>query len=281
MGEAMRSSIRRGSWGVALVLALALGACQRDAAETVEPAAPTNAEREAEMANEQLAALGGPANANERALYEGEFQASGGIDALGGAEGAWELRLLTDYAQFYRPGLGEDGGITGERDYRQRGMRVVGGPLTITLMQQSCTASGVELPYTAHVLFEGVAYQGCARRGVEEGPRQTWASVLPDLVPAIDVCLARASAKPARVTFATAQDEGDVSVRVREADGSRRECVVNAGEVRVYETLSDEDRRPGESDPEFQRGGNRPRACAEAAVDRTGEQLGWLLARGC
>ena len=49
----------------------------------------------------------------QRALYEGEFQASGGLGAVGSDEGAWELGLLTDYAQFSRPGLGEDGGVAG------------------------------------------------------------------------------------------------------------------------------------------------------------------------
>lgn len=278
----MRGPFRGRSWGAALILAAALGACQQESSAPQEMGPPSNAEREAEMAAEQLAALGGPASAEQRALYEGEFQASGGIDALGAAEGAWELRLLSDYAQFMRPGLGEDGGVAGERDYRERGMRVVAGPLTVTLMQQPCTSSGVELGYTAHVLFEGVAYQGCARRGIDEGARPTWASLLPELIPAIDACVARARAQPVRVTFAAALDEGEVSVRLRESDGARRECVAGAaGEVHVYETLSDLDRRPGESDPEFQRVGAQPAACAEAAMDRNGEQLGWLIGRSC
>ena len=107
-------------------------------------------------------------------------------------------------------------------------MRVVAGPLTITIMQQACTTpSGVALPYEAHVLFEGVAYQGCARRGVSEGDRPTWASVLPELIPAIDACLARVSSRPARITTANALDEGQVSVRLRESDGSRRECIAD------------------------------------------------------
>jgi hypothetical protein len=264
----------------------ALSGCQRQAPTGDEgPLAPTNAEREAEIAAETLAALGGPANAEQRAAYEGEFEASGSIDALGGAEGAWELMLLNDYAQFSRTGLGEDGGITGERDYRERGMRVVAGPLTVTISQQACTASGVELPYTAHVLFEGVAYQGCARRGVIEGERPTWASVLPELMPAINTCAARAASTPVRVTFASALDEGEVLVRVREANGSRRECIFTGGEVSVYEPLSDDDRRNVEGDPEFQPGGARPAArncrAVEAATDRDGAQLGWLIRHSC
>ncbi len=275
----MRALIR----GVVAAGLLALAACQQEAPTAPDaPGAPTNAEREAEIAAQQLAALGGPANAAQRALYEGEFQASGGI-GVDASEGAWELRLLNDYAQFSRPGLGDDGGVTGARDYRERGVRVGAGPLTITLMQQPCSASGVQLDYVAHVLFEGVAYQGCARRGVNEGARPTWASVLPELIPAIDACLARAEAHPALVTIAASMDDAGVAVRVREADGARRECVAPAGggEALVYEPLSDIDRRPGEGDPEFQRGGAQPRACAEAAMGRDGARLGWLIARGC
>lgn len=284
-GVPMRTVIRAvGKSCALLLLGAVLVGCERQTQSADEPAAPpSNAEREAEIAAEQLAALGGPANATQRALYEGEFHASGGISSLGGDEGAWELQLLTDYAQFARPGLGEDGGITGERDYRERGMRVVAGPITITITEQACeVAPGTTLPYVANVLFEGVAYQGCARRGITEGTRATWASVLPDLMPAIDACLARASDRPARVTFATAQDEGVVAVRVRESDSTRHECIASAdgSAVQVYETLSDLDRRPGEGDPSFQRGGSQPR-CGQPAVSRSGEQLGWLIPRSC
>ncbi|MBX9747620.1 MAG: hypothetical protein K2X34_12010 [Hyphomonadaceae bacterium] len=284
-------TVQRGTVALIVAAALALCACERQGEAPVESAGgPTNEEREAELAAEQLAALGGPANAAQRALYEGEFQASGGLDPEASAEGsdaAWELRLLDDYIQFSRPGLGEDGGIPGERDYRERGMRVVAGPLTITIMQQACSASGLELGYVAHVLFEGVAYQGCARRGVDEGARPTWASVLPELIPAIDACMGRVTARPARVTFATSIDDGQVSVRVRESNGLRRECIADAGGggVTLYESISDLDRRPGEGDPEFQRGGAQPRAencrTVEPAMSRSGDQLGWLIRRSC
>ena len=276
---------------LALSAVLLLSGCQRQGESSQEPAGPpSNAEREAQLAAEQLAALGGPANAAQRALYEGEFQASGGIAALNGegagAEGAWELRLLTDYAQFSRPGLGEDGGIAGERNYRAGGMQVAAGPLTITIMQQACSASGVQLDYVAHVLFEGVAYQGCARRGIDDGARPTWASVLPELIPAIDACMGRVTARPGRVMFASSLDEGQVLVRIRENNGARRECIAPAagGEASVFETISDVDRRPAEGDPEFQRDMTRPReeACrVEPALSRSGEQLGWLIRRAC
>ncbi|MGE0740605.1 MAG: hypothetical protein AB7O98_04620 [Hyphomonadaceae bacterium] len=289
----MRTLLRTAIFGSALALgALGLLACQRQADTQAESAqAPTDAEREAEIAAEQLAALGGPASAEQRAAYEGEFQASGGIDALaspeggGGGEGAWELRLLEDYAQFSRPGLGEDGGIPGERDYRERGMRVVAGAVTVTIMQQPCTASGLELPYVAHVLYEGVAYQGCARRGIDEGERPTWASVLPELIPSIDACLAQATSQPVRITFASALGDGEYTVRLREGNGARRECITTAGQVSVFETLGDLDRRGGEGDPEFQRGSAQPRVAncrvVEPAIARSGEQLGWLIRSTC
>ncbi len=265
--------------------AAGLSACQRQAATQSESGAgPSNAEREAELAAEQLAAIGEPAGAEQRAAYTGDFQASGGLEAQG--EGAWDLRLLEDYAQFSRPGLGEDGGVTGERDYRERGMRVSAGPLTITIRREACTASGIELEYVAHVLFEGVAYQGCARRGVDEGERPTWASVLPELIPAIDACLAEAPSSGARVTFASTLESGQVSVRLRERNGARTECIAeSSGAVSIFEPLSDIDRRGGEGDPEFQRGESEPRAqscrSVERAIDREGQTLGWLVRRSC
>lgn len=282
----MRTWIR-GVWVAAALIsgAVALSACQRETTTPAEtgPASPSNAEREAELAAAQLAALGAPANAAQRALFEGEFQASGDV---GAGEGAWELRLLEDYAQFSRPGLGEDGGVAGARDFHEKGVRVVAGPLTITITEQACSASGVDLPYTAHVLFEGVAYQGCARRGIDEGERPTWASVLTDLIPAIDACLARVSSHAPRITFASAIDEGAVSVRIRESNGSRNECIADAsGGIVVFEPLSDVDRRAGEGDPEFVRGEEAPRAvncrAVEPALDRSGQPLGWLVRRSC
>jgi len=286
----MRRFIRGACLSTMLVLgAIGLSACQRQATPQGDVSSgPTNAEREAEIAAEQLAAIGEPANAQQRAEYTGEFQASGGLEAQG--EGAWELRLLEDYAQLSRPGLGEDGGVTGERDYRERGMRVAAGPLTITIRKEACTASGIELPYVAHVLFEGVAYQGCARRGVDEGERPTWASVLPELIPAIDACLARAPSESARVTFASllqSDDQPVVTVRLRERNGARTECItgVGGGAVTIFEPLSDIDRRPGEGDPEFVRGETEPRAqncrSIERAIDREGQTLGWLVRRSC
>lgn len=285
----MRTLFR--SLSMAAVLALAgtgLVACNRQPQQQSgeQAALPSNEEREAQIAAEQLAALGGAANAATRANYEGEFQASGGLDAVSSDEGAWELTLLADYAQFSRPGLGEDGGPTDQREYHQNGMRVVAGALTITIMNQTCQTGSQTLPYVAYVLFEGVSYQGCARRGAPTGERPTWASVLPDLIPAIDACMARVTERPARVTIASALGEGQVSVRIRENDGSRRECVAPAdgGAAPVYEPISDVDRRPGESDPEFQRGGAQPRAencrSVEAAM-HGGERIGWLIKRTC
>jgi uncharacterized membrane protein len=268
----------------ALAFGLGLAGCQRSAPPRSDtaPASPTDEQREAQMAAQQLAALGGPADAATRANYQGEFQASGAVED-GGDEGAWELRLLDDYAQFTRPGLGDDGGPTGARDFHARGMRVAAGELTITISQTPCTTgSGLQLPYTAEVLFEGVDYQGCARKGIVEGERPTWASTLADLLPAIDACLAHVASKPARVTFAGAVDEGQVSVRIREADGSRRECFADAAGATVssYEPVSDVDRRNGEGDPEFQRGGAQPPAQRCRSIEPAGT-FGWLIRRSC
>ncbi len=277
---------------LAALCLVSLAACQRaaeDAPVAADESGADVAALEAAAAAEQLAALGGPASAEQRALYEGDFEASGALDALGAGEGAWELQLLDDYAQFVRPGLGQDGGIPDAREFRERGMRVVAGPLTITLRAEQCALpNGVALPYAAHVLFEGVAYQGCAQRGLSQGARASWASVLPDLLPAIDACLARATAPPARVTIASFIDEGVVSVRLREADGGREECLVSAdgAEIITFGNVSDLDRRNGESDPEFVRApGPEPRAqtcrAVEPALGTGGAPIGWLVRRSC
>jgi uncharacterized membrane protein len=278
--------ITRFAAALALTGVLALASCgrqQQNAPESVAP--PSDAEREAQVAAEQLAALGGGANSAQRALFEGEFEASGGLDSLGSAEGAWDLTLLENYAQFSRPGLGEDGGPTGARDYHARGMRVAAGQLTITIRLEPCTVSGVELPYVAHVLFEGVAYEGCARRGVEEGSRRTWATVIDELLPAIDACLAR-TGPGARVTFASDLNDGDVSVRLRESNGTRRVCTApKVGGGAQLQPLSDLDTEHGEGDPEFVRAAAEPRRqncrAAEPAMGASGEQIGWLVRHTC
>ncbi|MBS0383952.1 MAG: hypothetical protein JSS00_01225, partial [Proteobacteria bacterium] len=49
--------------------------------------------------------------------------------------------------------------------------------------------------------------------------------------------------------------------------------------------ISDLDRRGGEGDPEFQRGGAQPRAdrcrTITQATDHNGASLGWLVRRSC
>ena len=285
----MRRAVYAGLIGLALALATLTGACQRqqEAPETETPAADVD-RIERTQAAEQLAALGGPASAQQRALYEGPFEASGALESVGAGEGAWELQLLDDYAQFLRPGLGQDGGVPNARDFHEHGMRVVAGPLTITLRAEACPLpNGVNLPYTAHVLFEGVAYQGCAQRGVQTGQRASWAVALPDLMPAIDACLARATAPPARVTIASALDDNVVSVRLRESDGGREECLAasDGSQITAFGPVSDLDRRNGEGDPEFARGPDQPRAqnCRDVqeAAGPNGTRLGWLVRRTC
>jgi hypothetical protein len=71
-------------------------------------------------------ALGGPADPATQASYTGDFQASGGLDA-DSDEGAWELSLLSDYAQFTRPAA-------------QQATDAI-GPLLVSLMNHECAIS--------------------------------------------------------------------------------------------------------------------------------------------
>jgi hypothetical protein len=288
---------------LAVALAAAVG-CQRaeqaGAPQGAEAsAAEDNQRRDRAQAAELLASLGGAASAEQQALYQGEFEASGALGDVAAGEGAWELQLLTDYAQFLRPGLSQDGGVPEERQIRARGMLVSAGPLTIAIRSEACTLpNGVELPYSAQVLFDGLVYRGCAKSGVSDARRASWASVIVELMPAIDACLARASSKPARVTIASQLDEASVSVRLRERDGGRAECTVafDGSRVSEYGPVSDLDRRSGEGDPEFVRAPTAQpgeqncravepvtrllRAANENGPELT-ETLGWLVRRTC
>jgi len=282
---------KAGLLAAALALALVPAACNRQQADAppAEEESQDVEALEAAQAAEQLAALGGAANADQRVLYEGEFQASGALGDIAAGEGAWELQLLGDYASFVRPGLGQDGGIPDERQYRERGLHVTAGPLTITIKAEACTLpNNIATQYSAHVLFEGVAYQGCAQRGIGTGPRASWASVVGEMLPAIDACLARVTAAPARVTIASALDDEIVSVRLRENDGGRAECLVTSDgrQISAFEPVSDLDRRSGEGDPEFVRApGPPPRTqpcrSVEAVDGADGARLGWLVRRSC
>ena len=296
MSEAKTDAKSR-PWAVAiLAVGLSLSACQRGGGSATAPGAEDIAggpDTAAQQAAAQLTALGGPANAQTRAAYEGEFQAYGALDAVAAGEGAWELNLFDGYAQFVRPGLDEAGGVTGERAFREHGMQVTAGPLTIALKAEACPLpNGESLPYVANVLFEGVAYQGCARRGAAAGgERPTWASFIGDLLPAIDACLARAQSKPARVTMASALPDDVVSVRMRERDGGRQACVEAADGSRVdaYDSILDTDRLPGEGDPEFVRAASQDAAppsdqrCRTVSESRSADGLlhGWLVRRSC
>lgn len=274
-------------------LAFLLSACgDRDAGKDESQVGSTvNVEEQQRVqAEASLAALGGPATAEQRALYQGDFTASGSL-SLSPDEGAWDLELVGDAVQFIRPGLSETIDSVGARDFREQGMRVMNanGTLVVTIRHEECPlANGTALPYRAEVLFEGVAYNGCARQGVSSADRPTWAADLAQLIPAIDACLARVSSRPGRVTQASFVEDNQVAVRVREADGGRYACAVaatGAGPV-VYEPIFESDRLPGEGDPEFVRApGTAPRAgncrTVTEAMAPTGESLGWLLRRTC
>jgi len=269
-----------------------LGACQQQAGKTQageEDAASASDGQQNEQADQALAALGGPASTEQRALYRGDFTASGDLEGVGDGEGAWQLQLLGDMAHFVRPGLPDELNQAGARQYRAQGMHVRAGPLAITVKAEECPLSnGRTLPFSAQVLFEGVTYQGCADSGIAEGGGPTWASLLPQLLPAVDACLARAQNRPARVTLASVVGENQAGIRIREADGGRYGCTVSvSGEGQAaYDPLLESDRLIGEGDPEFVRAPGTaptPTRCRSVneAIAGEGEVIGWLVRRTC
>lgn len=231
-----------------------------------------------------LAKLGAGADAATRAQYEGAFDATG-------AEPDWTLVLLPDYVAFTRPGLEEVTAIPSPRDFRAKGMFVEAGPLSIAVAAGACTYAegGETFPFSATVLFDGIPYEGCARAGaaVAGANARGWAVDLPQLVPAIDACLARVQARPGRVTIAYVNEENQAAVRLLEADGGRAECIasLDGAQIVSVEPLADRDTFRGERDPLFTRApaGAPAGACyaSEEVKGSSGATLGWLSRKTC
>lgn len=237
-----------------------------------------------------LAKLGAPAQPAQQQLYVGDFDAAG-------AEPDWRLTLLKDgYVSFARPGLEEVNAIPSPRNFRAQGMYVEAGPLSIAIAAGACTYTdgGESYPYSATVLFEGIPYEGCARASTAEAaPASTaarargWAVDLSQLLPAIDACLKKAQATPARVTIAYVNEDNQAAVRILESDGGRSECIasLDGASVASFEPLADRDVFRGERDPLFTRA---PAAApsssclsSEEVKGSSGATLGWLSRKSC
>jgi uncharacterized membrane protein len=236
-----------------------------------------------------LATLGAPADAAAQKAYAVDFEAVG-------AEPDWRLSLLKDgYVSFTRPGLEEVTAIPAGRNVRQGGVFVEAGPLSIAVSSGQCSyaEAGDSYPFKATVLFEGIAYEGCARASAGGPPEPAsarargWAVDLSQLLPAIDACLARAEAKPARVTIGYVNEEGQAAVRILESDGGRSECLTSLDGARIasFEPLADRDVFRGERDPMFTRAPTAAPtgACltSEEVKGSGGATLGWLSRKSC
>jgi uncharacterized membrane protein len=282
---------------VAAGLMLTLAACGRGQDGTTQSGTGLGEAQRPEITEEELRAksaallakLGAPADAATKARYAGDFEAVG-------AEPDWRLTLLKDgYVSFTRPGLEQIDAIPGARDLRQLGAYVEAGPLSIAVAAGPCTygEGGESYPFSATVLYEGIAYEGCARAGAATTAEPTgarargWAVDLSQLLPAIDACIARASARPARVTIAYVNEEGQAAVRLLEADGGRSECLssLDGAAIASFEPLADRDVFRGERDPMFTRApANAPAgSCttSEEVKGSGGATLGWLSRKSC
>lgn len=283
--------------GSVALLALSLTACglgQKGGegalkGEGVAGAALTEQQKKA-RADELRTSLGAPAAAGTPNPFAGP------VDGVG-LEPFWSLTLLEEFATFQRPGLEEISGLAGPRELFANGAFVTAGPLSIALKPTPCTLSeGAEaLPFTATVMFEGDAYEGCARPSSGDGGGVVggWAMALPEFLPAIDTCLGKAQAKPARVSIAylrqgmdEAESAGVPAVRIIEADGGRFECIVDPAKPGGVELqpLSDRDILTGESEPMFTRAPNAAPTggCWKSEEARSsGGVVGWLSREAC
>lgn len=267
----------------AVAAAMMLAACGNPAPSKDDAADSAMADAGAPAAQIQAAELGPPATPDVQAKYQGEFEAAGD-------EPAWKMDLLNDYVSFTRPGLGDVGGLPSPREFRANGARIVAGPLTVVLKAEACTPDGGSaLPYKAIVQFEGVSYEGCARRSssTEASNDNDWTGEIGRVMGAIDSCIAKSDKKPARVTIAYMLDGGIANVRILDAEGGRYECSAPAtgGAVTGWEPIADQSNLSGERDPMFTRAPTAAPAgkcyASTAAKSSSGAQIGWYTRRIC
>jgi len=256
--------------GIAWMAAAALAAagCQEQRAKSE----PTGA-----GAATAAADVGGPAAPETQAFFEGEFEAVG-------VEPFWTLDLLRDWVSFSRLNLPSVGSLPGPREVGAKGMRLEAGPLLVTLMREPCVhTSGETYELRAVVRYDGVSYQGCARPLIGEEAAQSWAGNLPELLPAIDTCLARARRPSTDVTFAYPNEAGEVSVRLLDRDGGRFECIASkdGAKVRYFEAIGDRDVLSGEREPLFTRAPGAPPTGPCLKSDPAPDDTGYLTRRVC
>lgn len=290
------ASSRLGMAFVALVAALLAACGPQGAGGPGAPAAPgasgpgqiaassVRTDEQMQKDREALVTAMGALAPETAGQYGGDFQGAS-------EEPAWELTVAGEYLSFQRANLEPVEGRIRKREVRAQGLLVETDELVVTIRTGACQfESGPALPFNVTVFWNGASFSGCARQtaaGATAGGGG-WSVIVPRILPAIDACLRRADAKPARVTIAYPVDGGgDYGVRLIEADNGRSECVVAAdgSVIRSFDGLSDRDVFPRERDPLFTRLPTAAPAgrCDENAplTDAGGAQIGWLTRQKC
>ena len=151
-GSPMRTLIR-GALGCALVLRRGRLVGVPAPGRSAEPKRPPAAHQRRTRSRDRRRTIGGARRPRQRAAARAvrgripslrRHRCAGRTAPALKAHGSCGCSTTTRSSR--APASAKTAAFTGERDYRERGMRVVAGPLTITIMQQACTASGVELP---------------------------------------------------------------------------------------------------------------------------------------
>lgn len=291
-GSLKGASSLRGAILAAAALSL-LSACGQQTATAPSPDAPpaagqiapnsirTDAQMDSDR-NALVAAMGALAPPEAAMQFATDFEAAS-------EEPPWELSLTNEYVSFRRANLEPIEGRPRKREVRENGLLVETDDLVVTIRVGACTfESGGSFAFSATVFWNGASFSGCARPASgAAGAGTGWAVIVPRILPAVDACLRRADAKPARITIAYPMENGtDIGIRLLEADNGRGECVAGAdGVVRTYEGLSDRDVFRGERDPLFTRAPTKPPTgrCDDNTElrDAAGNALGWLTRQKC
>lgn len=220
----------------------------------------------------------------------------------GGSEPPWSAQLDGTNLILNRPGLRSIQAELGQPQKSSNLTLLMGlgsnADLSVTLYARECLGGDADaqqsFPLSIKIAQGDLVYEGCAWHPSENAPTDEadaapgnlgWASDLDSLLPAINLCTARAASQPVKILYAQGRDV--TIVRVEDGSGERFECAVKAGDaaVRSFEPLGSRDFLQGESDPVFTPQGNTPPRgrCNETveAKDNAGRVVGNITFSRC
>jgi uncharacterized membrane protein len=272
---------------VASVMALIVGACGENAAQTaaVDPASSAAAG----LASSSTTSASDPVNSPIVNAPTGPLDTSAWVLPApfyaAGDEPAWRMEIIDGWFSFRRSGLRAiEEPLVQPR--QENGADVFAtGSLTVTIKREGCsTAEGGSGEFSAKVTFDGLNFDGCAFSGAMTNTSVEATTVIESLGP-IDACLAQLG-QPALATAVYPRQDGEqVAVGLRAKTGVLYECLTQVSDAAVLslDPIEQGAQPAWMNRMRFLRDGIPAAAeCADSEEVRIGDKVvGRLLGRAC